>query len=98
MFPLRPASLWLGGSQVRAPQGNFKMTSKGAMKTHPKANELRFVTKNDGYVHVHPSSVNYTVRNDARGEAGAKPARPVTRGLCRRFATTAARIWFTTRR
>lgn len=30
---------------------------------HPKANELRFVTKNDGYVHVHPSSVNYTVRN-----------------------------------
>lgn len=32
------------------------------MKMQPKANELRFVTKNDGYVHVHPSSVNYTVR------------------------------------
>uniref|UniRef100_A0A672GX55 Putative ATP-dependent RNA helicase DHX57 n=1 Tax=Salarias fasciatus TaxID=181472 RepID=A0A672GX55_SALFA len=46
----------------RAPQGNYKMTSKGAMKMQPKANELRFVTKNDGYVHVHPSSVNYTVR------------------------------------
>ncbi len=28
----------------------------------PKANELRFMTKNDGCVHVHPSSVNYTVR------------------------------------
>uniref|UniRef100_A0A3Q2CQ92 RNA helicase n=1 Tax=Cyprinodon variegatus TaxID=28743 RepID=A0A3Q2CQ92_CYPVA len=29
----------------------------------PKANELRFMTKNDGCVHVHPSSVNYTVRH-----------------------------------
>lgn len=27
----------------------------------PKANELRFMTKDDGCVHVHPSSVNYTV-------------------------------------
>lgn len=48
--------------QVRAPQGSYKMTSKGAMKMQPKANELRFMTKNDGCVHVHPSSVNYTVR------------------------------------
>lgn len=31
---------------------------------HPKANELRFVTKNDGCVHVHPSSVNYTVSSN----------------------------------
>lgn len=38
------------------------MTSTGAMKMHPKANELRFATKKDGYVNVHPSSVNYTVR------------------------------------
>lgn len=37
---------------------------------HPKANELRFVTKNDGYVHVHPSSVNYTVRNDTPSLVG----------------------------
>lgn len=48
--------------QVRSPQGNYKMTSKGAMKMQPKANELRFMTKDDGCVHVHPSSVNYTVR------------------------------------
>lgn len=41
------------------------------MKTHPKANELRFVTKNDGYVHVHPSSVNYTVRNDTASLSGS---------------------------
>lgn len=48
--------------QVRAPQGTYKKTGTGVMKMQPKANELRFVTKNDGYVHVHPSSVNYTVR------------------------------------
>lgn len=28
----------------------------------PKSAELKFVTKNDGYVHIHPSSVNYQVR------------------------------------
>lgn len=28
----------------------------------PKSDELKFVTKNDGYVHIHPSSVNYQVR------------------------------------
>lgn len=27
----------------------------------PKSEELKFVTKNDGYVHIHPSSVNYQV-------------------------------------
>lgn len=57
------AALYPNVVQVRAPQGNFKMTSKGAMKMQPKANELRFLTKNDGYVNVHPSSVNYTVRH-----------------------------------
>ncbi|KAM6962420.1 putative ATP-dependent RNA helicase DHX57 [Tautogolabrus adspersus] len=57
------AALYPNVVQVRAPQGNFKMTSKGAMKMQPKANELRFVTKDDGCVHVHPSSVNYTVRH-----------------------------------
>lgn len=57
------AALYPNVVQVRAPQGNYKMTSKGAMKMQPKANELRFVTKSDGCVHVHPSSVNYTVRH-----------------------------------
>lgn len=65
---------------------------------HPKANELRFVTKNDGYVHVHPSSVNYMVRNHTpmpfAGSRGVKPNR--SRDL--RSATTTAHIWFTTRR
>ncbi|XP_040886321.1 putative ATP-dependent RNA helicase DHX57 [Toxotes jaculatrix] len=57
------AALYPNVVQVRAPQGNYKMTSKGAMKMQPKANELRFVTKNDGCVHVHPSSINYMVRH-----------------------------------
>uniref|UniRef100_A0A3B4WYD6 Putative ATP-dependent RNA helicase DHX57 n=1 Tax=Seriola lalandi dorsalis TaxID=1841481 RepID=A0A3B4WYD6_SERLL len=57
------AALYPNVVQVRAPQGNYKMTSKGAMKMQPKANELRFMTKNDGCVHVHPSSVNYNVRH-----------------------------------
>ncbi|NWQ84026.1 DHX57 helicase, partial [Columbina picui] len=35
--------------------------SAGAVKMQPKAEELKFVTKNDGYVHIHPSSVNYQV-------------------------------------
>uniref|UniRef100_A0A665WCC3 Putative ATP-dependent RNA helicase DHX57 n=1 Tax=Echeneis naucrates TaxID=173247 RepID=A0A665WCC3_ECHNA len=57
------AALYPNVVQVRSPQGNYKMTSKGAMKMQPKANELRFMTKNDGCVHVHPSSVNYMVRH-----------------------------------
>ncbi|XP_062238663.1 putative ATP-dependent RNA helicase DHX57 [Platichthys flesus] len=57
------AALYPNVVQVRAPQGNFKMTSKGAMKMQPKANELRYMTKDDGCVHMHPSSVNYLVRH-----------------------------------
>ncbi|XP_071780554.1 putative ATP-dependent RNA helicase DHX57 [Centroberyx gerrardi] len=57
------AALYPNVVQVRAPQGKYKQTSKGAMKMQPKADELRFMTKNDGCVHVHPSSVNYTVRH-----------------------------------
>ncbi|NXL37947.1 DEXH1 helicase, partial [Glaucidium brasilianum] len=37
--------------------------STGAVKMQPKAEELKFVTKNDGYVHIHPSSVNYQTRH-----------------------------------
>ena len=46
---------------MRSPQGKYKQTSKGAVMLQPKADELRFVTKNDGCVNVHPSSVNYPV-------------------------------------
>ncbi|KAM4614689.1 putative ATP-dependent RNA helicase DHX57 [Polymixia lowei] len=57
------AALYPNVVQVRSPQGKFKVTSKGAVKMQPKADELRFMTKSDGCVHVHPSSVNYTVRH-----------------------------------
>uniref|UniRef100_A0A8C5HIP7 Putative ATP-dependent RNA helicase DHX57 n=1 Tax=Gouania willdenowi TaxID=441366 RepID=A0A8C5HIP7_GOUWI len=57
------AALYPNVLQVQTPQGNCKMTSHGEAKMQPKANELRFLTKSDGYVHVHPSSVNYTTRH-----------------------------------
>ncbi|KAK2858882.1 hypothetical protein Q5P01_003502 [Channa striata] len=57
------AALYPNVVQVRAPQASYKMTSKGVVKMQPKANEFRFMTKNDGCVNVHPSSVNYTVRH-----------------------------------
>lgn len=55
-------SLSLSVYQVRSPQGKYKQTSKGAVMLQPKADELRFMTKSDGCVNVHPSSVNYPVR------------------------------------
>uniref|UniRef100_A0A8B9RK37 RNA helicase n=1 Tax=Astyanax mexicanus TaxID=7994 RepID=A0A8B9RK37_ASTMX len=57
------AALYPNVVQVRSPQGKYKLTSKGAVKMQPKAEELRFMTKNDGAVHIHPSSVNFTVRH-----------------------------------
>uniref|UniRef100_A0A3Q2YXE0 Putative ATP-dependent RNA helicase DHX57 n=1 Tax=Hippocampus comes TaxID=109280 RepID=A0A3Q2YXE0_HIPCM len=62
MSALLCAALYPNVVQVQAPQGVYKMSVKGAMKMLPKANELRFLTKSDGCVHVHPSSVNYNVR------------------------------------
>uniref|UniRef100_A0A8D0GNK2 RNA helicase n=1 Tax=Sphenodon punctatus TaxID=8508 RepID=A0A8D0GNK2_SPHPU len=49
--------------QVKTPEGKYQKTSTGAVKMQPKAEELKFVTKNDGYVHIHPSSVNYQMRH-----------------------------------
>ncbi|XP_039513078.1 putative ATP-dependent RNA helicase DHX57 isoform X2 [Pimephales promelas] len=55
------AALYPNVVQVRSPQGKYKLTSKGAVKMQPKAEELRFMTKSDGAVHIHPSSVNFSV-------------------------------------
>lgn len=46
---------------MKSPEGKFQKTSTGAVRMQPKSDELKFVTKNDGYVHIHPSSVNYQV-------------------------------------
>ncbi|XP_057710392.1 putative ATP-dependent RNA helicase DHX57 [Corythoichthys intestinalis] len=56
------AALYPNVVQVLAPQGVYKMSVKGAVKMLPKTSELRFLTKSDGCVQVHPSSVNYNVR------------------------------------
>ncbi|XP_004627688.1 putative ATP-dependent RNA helicase DHX57 [Octodon degus] len=57
------AALYPNVVQVKTPEGKFQKTSTGAVKMQPKSIELKFVTKNDGYVHIHPSSVNYQVRH-----------------------------------
>ncbi|XP_029450233.1 putative ATP-dependent RNA helicase DHX57 isoform X3 [Rhinatrema bivittatum] len=57
------AALYPNIVQVKVPEWKYHQTSTGAVKMQPKAEELRFVTKNDGYVHIHPSSVNFQVRH-----------------------------------
>uniref|UniRef100_A0A8C2SZV7 Putative ATP-dependent RNA helicase DHX57 n=1 Tax=Coturnix japonica TaxID=93934 RepID=A0A8C2SZV7_COTJA len=56
-------SISAGLLDVKKPEGKYQKTSTGAVKMQPKAEELKFVTKNDGYVHIHPSSVNYQTRH-----------------------------------
>ncbi|KAM9298490.1 putative ATP-dependent RNA helicase DHX57 isoform 2-T3 [Morus bassanus] len=57
------AALYPNVVQVKKPEGKYQKTSAGAVKMQPKAEELKFITKNDGYVHIHPSSVNYQTRH-----------------------------------
>ncbi|CAH2252973.1 ATP-dependent RNA helicase DHX57 isoform X1 [Pelobates cultripes] len=57
------AALYPNVVQVKTPEGKFQVTRAGAVKMQPKAEELKFVTKNDGYVNIHPSSVNYQVKH-----------------------------------
>ncbi|XP_064915126.1 putative ATP-dependent RNA helicase DHX57 isoform X4 [Columba livia] len=57
------AALYPNVVQVKKPEGKYQKTSAGAVKMQPKAEELKFVTKSDGYVHIHPSSVNYQTRH-----------------------------------
>ncbi|XP_069708994.1 putative ATP-dependent RNA helicase DHX57 isoform X2 [Phaenicophaeus curvirostris] len=57
------AALYPNVVQVKKPEGKYQKTSTGAVKMQPKAEELKFVTKNDGYVHIHPSSVNYQTKH-----------------------------------
>ncbi|XP_066481425.1 putative ATP-dependent RNA helicase DHX57 [Tiliqua scincoides] len=57
------AALYPNVVQVKTPEGKYQKTSTGAVKMKPKPGELKFVTKNDGYVNIHPSSVNYQTRH-----------------------------------
>lgn len=55
------AALYPNVVKVYTPEKNFTMTAGGAMPRQQSANELRFKTSQDGYVHIHPSSVNSEV-------------------------------------
>lgn len=51
--------------QVLTPEKSFHQSAGGAVPRQPRPEELRFKTKQDGYVCVHPTSVNYTVSHFA---------------------------------
>nr|XP_028580810.1 putative ATP-dependent RNA helicase DHX57 [Podarcis muralis]XP_028580811.1 putative ATP-dependent RNA helicase DHX57 [Podarcis muralis] len=57
------AALYPNVVQVKLPEGKYQKTSTGAVKMKPKAAELKFVTKKEGSIHIHPSSVNYQTRH-----------------------------------
>ncbi|XP_060610498.2 putative ATP-dependent RNA helicase DHX57 [Anolis sagrei] len=57
------AALYPNVVQVKVPEGKYQKTSTGAVKMNPKPGELKFVTKKEGYVYIHPSSVNYQTRH-----------------------------------
>ena len=55
------AALYPNVVQVLSPEIKYKQTASGAMTKPPEAKDLKFKTKADGYVNVHPSSVNFNV-------------------------------------
>lgn len=55
------AALYPNVVKVLTPEKSFTMTSGGAMPKLPSAQDLKFKTQQDGYVNIHPSSVNANV-------------------------------------
>lgn len=55
------AALYPNVVKVFTPEKSFQLQSAGAVPRQPKPEELKFKTKQDGYVNVHPSSVNFSV-------------------------------------
>lgn len=52
------AALYPNVVKVLTPEKNFTMTAGGAIPRQPQPHELRFKTNQDGYVFMHPSSIN----------------------------------------
>ncbi|KAL4238484.1 ATP-dependent RNA helicase [Mactra antiquata] len=48
--------------QVLTPEQQYTQMASGTVAVAPKAEDIRFKTKPDGYVKIHPSSVNFQVR------------------------------------
>ncbi|XP_051175200.1 putative ATP-dependent RNA helicase DHX57 [Leptopilina boulardi] len=55
------AALYPNVVKVFTPEKSFQMQSTGAIPRQPKPEELKFQTKQDGLVNVHPSSINFSV-------------------------------------
>ncbi|XP_003426609.1 putative ATP-dependent RNA helicase DHX57 [Nasonia vitripennis] len=55
------AALYPNVVKVFTPEKSFQMQSSGAIPRQPKPEELRFQTKEDGMVNIHPSSINFSV-------------------------------------
>ncbi|XP_050677662.1 putative ATP-dependent RNA helicase DHX57 isoform X2 [Leptidea sinapis] len=55
------AALYPNVVKVLTPEKSFHMQAGGAIPRQPNPDELKYKTKTDGYVAMHPSSVNFTV-------------------------------------
>ncbi|XP_052750294.1 putative ATP-dependent RNA helicase DHX57 [Galleria mellonella] len=55
------AALYPNVVKVLTPEKSFHMQAGGAIPRQPTADELKFKTKSDGYVALHPSSINSNV-------------------------------------
>ncbi|XP_076381687.1 putative ATP-dependent RNA helicase DHX57 [Megalopta genalis] len=55
------AALYPNVVKVFTPEKSFEIQSAGAVPVQPKSQELKFQTKSDGFVSIHPSSVNFHV-------------------------------------
>ncbi|XP_069688827.1 putative ATP-dependent RNA helicase DHX57 [Periplaneta americana] len=55
------AALYPNVVKVLTPEKSFAPSAMGAVPKQLRADELKFKTRDDGYVFLHPSSVNYTV-------------------------------------
>ncbi|RUS71410.1 hypothetical protein EGW08_020831 [Elysia chlorotica] len=57
------AALFPNIVQIMTPDTRYAASSSGAVVRAPNAEELKFKTKLDGYVSIHPSSVNFQIRH-----------------------------------
>jgi len=55
------AALYPNIVKVFTPGKSFQAQSTGMIPMRPKPNELKFKTRHDGFVKIHPSSVNFHV-------------------------------------
>ncbi|XP_071441564.1 putative ATP-dependent RNA helicase DHX57 [Hetaerina americana] len=57
------AALYPNVVKILTPEKLYARSTGGAIPRAPKPDELKFKTKEDGYVYIHPSSVNYSAND-----------------------------------